>query len=45
MAERARNPGAMALDLEVLETARRRLDANGPFVPSPPSASSSPSTP
>ncbi len=46
MADRARNPGAMALDLEVLETARRRLDANGPFVPSPASAaSSSPSTP
>ncbi|WP_422084786.1 DUF4350 domain-containing protein [Variovorax sp.] len=45
MADRARNPGAMALDLEVLETARRRLDANGPFVLSPSSASSSPSTP
>lgn len=35
MAARARHPGAMAVDLEVLETARRRLDAHGPFTPSP----------
>jgi len=33
MSMRARHPAAMAVDLEVLETARRRLDANGPFTP------------
>ncbi|MET3475727.1 DUF4350 domain-containing protein [Variovorax atrisoli] len=41
---RSRHAGAMAIDLEVLETARRRLDANGPFTPRPASSSSSPSS-
>jgi hypothetical protein len=41
MGERARHAGAMSVDLEVLETARRRLDAHGPFMPSPSSSSSS----
>lgn len=40
---RARHAGAMAIDLEVLETARRRLDAHGPFMPRS-SSSSSPSS-
>lgn len=39
---RTRHAGAMAIDLEVLETARRRLDANGPFTPR--TSSSSPSS-
>ncbi|MET3497141.1 DUF4350 domain-containing protein [Variovorax boronicumulans] len=34
MSARARAPEAMAVDLEVLETARRRLEANGPRQPS-----------
>jgi len=40
---RSRHAGAMAIDLEVLETARRRLDANGPLT-SRPASSSSPSS-
>ncbi|RSZ32672.1 MULTISPECIES: DUF4350 domain-containing protein [unclassified Variovorax] len=38
---RPRHAGAMAVDLEVLETARRRLDANGPFMPRSSASSSS----
>lgn len=38
---RPRHAGGMAVDLEVLETARRRLDANGPFVPRSSDSSSS----
>jgi len=41
MAARARHAGAMSVDLEVLETARRRLDAHGPFMPSSDSSSTS----
>ncbi len=41
MGERARHAGAMSVDLEVLETARRRLDAHGPFCASPSSSTTS----
>lgn len=44
MSTHARAPDAMAVDLEVLETARRRLEAHGSRKPSP-AFSSSPSTP
>jgi len=37
---RARNPAVLAADLELLETARRRLDAAAPVLPSSPSFSS-----
>ncbi|MDH6591576.1 hypothetical protein M2165_001465 [Variovorax sp. TBS-050B] len=40
LATRARSPEAMAVDLELLETARRRLEAGG-RAPSSPSSSSS----
>ena len=37
---RARNPAVLAADLELLETARRRLDVAAPVLPSSPSFSS-----
>jgi hypothetical protein len=40
MATRARSPGAMTADLELLETARRRLDAHGPLAASDAGSSS-----
>ncbi|SDN34433.1 DUF4350 domain-containing protein [Polaromonas sp. JS666] len=43
-ADRARNRGALAADLELLETARRRLDAREPVPPPVSSAASSPSS-
>lgn len=45
-ADRARNRGALAADLELIETARRRLDAREPAAsPAPSSAPSSASSP
>ena len=39
--DKARNPAVLAADLELLETARRRLDAREPAAPSVSSVSSS----
>lgn len=43
-ADRARNRAALAADLELLETARRRLDAREPVPPPASSTASSPSS-
>lgn len=43
-AVRSRNPGVLAADLELIETARRRLDATGPDT-RPPTAFTSPVSP
>jgi hypothetical protein len=44
-ADRARNPAVLAADLELIETARRRLDAREPALPAPSAVSSAAPSP